>query len=132
MAMSRIPKPAIISGWNERKSCVLPFTRTLRKEKFFLRPPQISFLPNTHVRLLFIQGDSESVNEHEEKNPQEDGLDNVEQYGTIPEGFEENVFQSPDEEEPYERQYMTETQQGDLPEIPRNMASPETTSHRAS
>ncbi|XP_030390916.1 uncharacterized protein LOC115635776 isoform X2 [Gopherus evgoodei] len=61
-------------------------------------------------------GDSESVSEHEEKNPQEDGPENVEQCGTISEGFEENVFQNPDEEEAYKGQYMSETQQGDLPE----------------
>uniref|UniRef100_A0A8C3S514 Zinc finger protein 697 n=1 Tax=Chelydra serpentina TaxID=8475 RepID=A0A8C3S514_CHESE len=41
MAMSRVPKPAIISGWKERKSCVLQFSRTLRKGRSSLGPPQV-------------------------------------------------------------------------------------------
>ncbi|XP_074857187.1 zinc finger protein 697 isoform X1 [Carettochelys insculpta] len=98
--------------------CFVIVPRRVQPQPGMLDEGQISFLSNTHVWpfFFFIQEDSEPVSEHEEKNPQKDGPENVEQYGMISEGFEENVFQSPDEEEAYEGQYVSETQQGDLPD----------------
>lgn len=54
------------------------------------------------------------MSENEEENPLEDCPENVEQHGVLPGEFSDCVFQSPDEEEAYEGQCMSEEQLEDL------------------